>query len=251
MKIRRAGTDAEDREHQVSGYSGTLPETTVSNSVREQSMGRFHQSIRRSAILSVLLVCGTSSVLAIKVPRGLHQCKTLASCMSILDSVFPSNDTGDWDNGEVIARKLERFGVQAKLELLERATGSHPGRHRSATQILACWKDWDAKDIPALQAALQAEPGGWAASALEEIATPDAIRVLVRDVPHGEGNFTEAALERLSLKAAPYMLPAFEDDAASVEAARIIEGMLRTPTEFASQWVAVALDEQRSTRQRI
>jgi hypothetical protein len=99
--------------------------------------------------------------------------------------------------------------------------------------------------------ALRADPGGWAACALEGIATPEAIRILVSDIPHGEGNCTEAALERLSLKAAPYMLPAFEDDAASVEAARIIEGMLHPPTEFAAQWVAIALDEQKSTRQRV
>jgi len=232
-------------------HSGTLPDLVVSIPMRKQSMGRSLQFVRYAAVWSVLLICAILPAFAVKVPRGFDQCKTLDSCMGLLDSVFPSNDTGDWDNSEVIARKLERFGVQAKLELLERATGSDPGRHRSATQILAYWKDWDAKDISALQAALKAEPGGWAASALEEIATPDAIRVLVSDIPHGEGNFTEAALERLSLNAAPYMLPAFEDDAASAEAARIIEGMLHPPTEFTTQWVVVALDEQKPTRQRI
>jgi len=214
-------------------------------------MGRSVQFGRYAAILFVFLVCGTHSAFAIKVPRGFDQCNTLESCMSLLDSVVPAKDTGDWENGDVIARKLERFGAPAKLELLKRATDSHPGWRRSAGLILEYWKGWDATDVPVLQVALQADPGGWAACALEGIATPDAIRILVSDIPHGEGNCTEAALERLSLKAAPYMLPAFEDDAASVEAARIIEGMLHPPTAFASQWVAIALDEQQSTRHRI
>ena len=214
-------------------------------------MGRSVQLGRYAAILFVLLLCGTHSAFAIKVPRGFDQCNTLESCMGLLDSVVPAKDTGDWENGDVIARKLERFGAPAKLELLKRATGSHPGWRRSAGLILEYWKGWEATDVPVLQVALQADPGGWAACALEGIATPEAIRILVSDIPHGEGNCMEAALERLSLKAAPYMLPAFEDDAASVEAARITEGMLHPPTEFAAQWVAIALDEQKSTRQRV
>lgn len=214
-------------------------------------MARSLRLVRYAVVLSVLLICATPRLLAIKVPRGFDQCNTLESCMGLLDSVVPANDTGDWESGDVIARKLQHFGSPAKLELLKRATGPHPGWRRSAGLILEYWKGWDATDIPALQGALQAEPGGWAACALEGVATPDAIRILVSDISHGEGNCTEAALERLSLKAAPYMLPAFEDDAASVEAARIIEGMLHTPTEFAAQWVAIALDEQKSTLQRI
>lgn len=98
---------------------------------------------------------------------------------------------------------------------------------------------------------MQSGQGGWAACALEAIATPDAIRSLVNDISHGEGNCTEAALERLSLKAAPYMLPAFEDDASAPEAARIFAEMLHKPTAFADQWAAIALDEQKTTRQRI
>jgi hypothetical protein len=134
---------------------------------------------------------------------------------------------------------------------MKRAAGSHLGWRESAGLILQNWTGWDTADVPVLQAALQADPGGWAACALEQIATPDAIRALVSDIPHGEGSCTEGTLERLSLKAAPYMLPAFEDDDASMEAARIIQGMLHPPTEFADQWAAIALDEQRVVRQRI
>lgn len=206
---------------------------------------------RNPVVVLTFLTMWTPAALAIKVPSSFDRCSTLDSCLALLDTVVPAHDDGRWEISNVFARKLQRFGPDAKLELLKRATGSHSGWRRIAGLILEDWKGFDAADIPALRTALQIDQGGWAACALEKIATPDAIRLLVDDIPHGEANCTEAALERLGSKAMPYMLAAFEDDKASVEATRIVEGMRPLPINYATGWAATALDAQRPIKQRV
>ena len=49
------------------------------------------------------------------------------------------------------------------------------------------------------------DPGGWVARPLGQIATPEAIEVLIEDLPRGEENQTDFVLSHLGARAIPYL----------------------------------------------
>lgn len=199
----------------------------------------------------LLLLFATSAAFAIKVPRGMDTCPSLKVCLQLLDAVVPATDDGEGSNSEVLARDLSRFGDAAKHELLNRATGNQPGWRNVAGAILSDWPTWDPSDVPALRKALQMNPGGWLARPLGRIATPEAIQVLVEDLPRGEENQTDFALSHLGARAIPYLFPLLKNDLSAASAARVISAMDPVPLSYASGWVTIALDPHKDRDERI
>ena len=192
-----------------------------------------------------------SPVMAIEVPRGLDDCPSLEGCLQLIDQVVPAHDSGEGSNAIVLANKLRRFGDSAKHELLKRATGDNPGWRNVAGAILSEWHSWTPSDVPELSEALRKDPGGWVARLLGEIATPEAIRALVEDLPKGSENQTDFALSKLGAKAVPYLFPVLESDKNASSAPQIIRNMNTLAVPFVSQWATQAADPQQPVQARL
>ncbi len=201
--------------------------------------------------LMLLFLLATSSAFAMKVPQGMDRCPSLDVCLQLLDKVVPANDDGEGSNSEVLAKDLLRFGDAAKRELLRRAVGTHPGWRNVASAILSEWPTWDASDVPALRKALRMDPGGWLARPLGRIATPEAIEALVEDLPRGENNQTDFALEQLGARAIPYLFPLLKNDKSAASASRVISAMNPFPVSYAAEWVAIASNPDQKIEERI
>ena len=207
--------------------------------------------ISRFQCCAAILFLLTCPSFAIKVPAGLDDCSSLDACLQLIDQVVPSRDDGEGSNAEVLASALRRFGNPAKVELLKRATGTHPGWRNVAGAILSEWHSWSASDVPLLREALRKDPGGWIARPLGEIATPEAIQALVEDLPKGSENQTDFALSELGSKAIPYLFPVLERDKDAPSAERVIREMKATAAPFASQWATLAADTRQSVQARL
>jgi HEAT repeat protein len=201
---------------------------------------------------SVLLFSiAASPGFAIKVPEGMDRCPSLNVCLLLLDNVVPANDDGEGSNAQLLAKDLSRFGNAAKHELLVRAVGNDPGWRNVAGAILSDWPSWDASDVAALRIGLHLDPGGWLARPLGRIGTPEAIEALVEDLPNGEENQTDFALEQLGARAVPYLYPLLKSDQNAASAARVISAMHPLPVSYACDWAATALDPSKKYEDRI
>lgn len=198
----------------------------------------------------MILLLATSQAFAMKVPQGMDRCPSLDACLQLLDKVVPANDDGEGSNGDVLAKDLSRFGPAAKRELLRRAAGTHPGWRNVASAILSEWPTWEASDVPALRKALQMDPGGWLARPLGRIATPEAIEALVEDLPRGENNQTDFALEQLGARAIPYLFPLLKNDKTAASASRVISAMNPIPVSYAAEWVVIASNPDQKMKDR-
>jgi HEAT repeat protein len=174
--------------------------------------------------------------------------------LAILDKAVPLQDDGEGSSGDVLARYLRRFGEPAKQELLRRAIGSHPGWRNVAGAILADWGSWTSEEVPALQAALGMDHGGWVAMPLGQIGTPDDIRALDEDLSTSADieSQTGFALKKLGARAVPYLMLLLESQEKSLLAAQVIAEMDPQPIiSYASTWVAIALDAHEPTKARM
>jgi hypothetical protein len=207
--------------------------------------------IRAFGIVVSLLLLLEYQALAIKVPRGLANCPSLQACMTLLNAIVPATDDGEGSNAEILARDLSRFGDAAKRELLNRAVGPHPGWRNVAGAILGKWDSWSPSDVPKLREALRRDPGGWVARPLGKIATPEAVRALVEDLPNGSESQTGFALSHLGAKAIPYLFPLLESAQQSEPAARVISDMGDLAMPFAGAWAALAIDTQKRLNVRV
>lgn len=183
-------------------------------------------------------------------PAGLDSCASVAECLSLIDRVTPPRDDGEGSNADILAAKLQRFGVAAKRELLKRAVGEHPGRRNVAGAILSEWHSWFPSDVPQLREALRKQHGGWVAVPLAEIGSPDAIQALVDDLPNGTESQTDYALSKLGARAIPFLVPLLQTDKFE-PAAKVIRDIGSSAIPFAAGWVAVAINSQEPLNVRI
>src|SRR5258708_1570858 len=149
---------------------------------------------------------------------------------------------------EEIRGVLKQFGEPAKHELLRRATGDDRGWRHLAGAILWGWDSWTPSDVPELRSGLLKDPGGWLARPLGQIGTPEAIRVLVEDLPKGSENQTDFALAKLGPKAIPFLMPLLERKTTAESAQRVIRKMDDSALPFASLWARAASDASQPMR---
>jgi HEAT repeat protein len=183
---------------------------------------------------------------------ALEGCPALPACLAILDAFVSPQDRGQQSGvGRAITDNLRRFGEPAKQELLRRAAGAHPGWRNLAGDILSYWGDWSPSDLPAMQAALRLQHGGWIARPLAEIKTPEAIQALVEDLAIiGAASQTGWALVRIGPKTLPYLLPILADDQQALAAASIIREIGKEALVAAPDWALIAAntDNPRNVR---
>ena len=198
----------------------------------------------------LLFLLATSQAFAIDVPQGMDRCPSLDACLQLLDKVVPADDDGEGSNSEMLAKDLGRFGDAAKRELLRRAAGTHPGWRNLAGAILSQWPNWNASDVPALRKALRLQHGGWVAGPLGCIGTPEAIEALIEDLPRGEENQTDSALEHIGARAIPYLFPLLKNDKTAASASRVISEMNPILVSYAAEWVAIASNPDQEMEER-
>jgi len=189
-----------------------------------------------------------------EMPSQFARCQTLAACFEALDVIAPSRKNGAGSPGldEQFAKRLETFGEPAKREILKRATGSDKGWRELAGWLLMYCQSFDERDVPALIAALHADPGGGAARPLGLIGTPEAIDALVEDVRlHGAESQSGWALSQLGDRVFPYLLPLLSDDKQWHAAASIMRDMKSKEGDNLDVWLALALDPGKPERDRV
>ena len=188
---------------------------------------------------------------AAQLPPGMHSCPSLNACLKLLDGVASAADGSIGPREKELRGILQRFGDPAKHELLRRAAGNDVGWRNLAGAILADGWSWAPSDVPELRSALLKDPGGWSARPLGEIGTPEAIRVLVKDLPKGGENQTDFALAQLGSKAVPFLFPLLEDKETAKPAQRVISEMDGSVLPFASRWAQCAADQSQPLRIRL
>ena len=188
---------------------------------------------------------------AAQLPPGMHSCPSLNACLKLMDGVASAADGAIGPRETELRGILQRFGDPAKHELWLRAAGNAVGWRNLAGAILADGWSWTPSDVPELRLALLKDPGGWLARPLGEIDTPEAIRVLVEDLPRGSENQTDFALAQLGLKAVPFLFPLLEDKETARSAQRVISEMDSTVLPFASRWAQCAADQSQPLRIRL
>lgn len=198
-----------------------------------------------------LLLLSVSSTDAVQIPARLHSCSSLAECLKLLDGVTSTAGPGMGPEEEEIRGVLKQFGEPAKHELLGRATGDDRGWRHLAGAILWGWDSWTPSDVPELRSGLLKDPGGWLARPLGQIGTPEAIRVLVEDLPKGSENQTDFALAKLGPKAIPFLMPLLERKTTAESAQRVIRKMDDSALPFASLWARAASDASQPMRLRL
>jgi len=212
---------------------------------------RVHRSI---AVLACCAAAGVALAQPSNLPAGFANCETLQTCIHALDLIAPSRESGAGSPSldRQLAIRLEAFGEPAKREVLKRAAGTDKGWRRLAGWLLMYWQSFNDSDVPALIAALQAEPGGGAARALGRIGTTAAVDALAEDVRlHGAENQSGWALSQLGERVFPYLLPLLSDDKGWHEAAAIMRDMKSKAADGLDAWLAIALDAARSEQDRV
>lgn len=184
-------------------------------------------------------------------PSELQSCGSLDQCMKVLDAVAAQASLDMSPQKEALSRLMRRFGEPAKQELLGRAAGRNSGWRSLAGTILQAWGSWTPSDVPALRAVLRKNHGGWAARPLGQIATAEAIKALVEDLPKDRGNQTEVVLSELGAKAAPFLIPLLRTEYGMEPAQRILRRMADEAVPFVERWAALAADVKQPRDARI
>lgn len=186
-----------------------------------------------------------------QLPPGMHSCPSITACLKLLDGVASPADGSIGPREKELRGILQQFGDSARHELLRRAAGNDVGWRNLAGAILADGWSWAPADVPELRSALLKDPGGWSARPLGEIGTPEAIRVLVEDLPKGSENQTNFALAHLGSEAVPFLFPLLEDQETAKPAQRVISEMDSTVLPVASRWAQCAADQSQPLRIRL
>lgn len=196
----------------------------------------------------------------------LQDCATVADCLGIIEQTLPEKDTGRsfGDEENVAAILKARFGRAARDALLQKAVGDHGGWRNYSGGVLEHWHDWSEEDIPLLSRALELQSGGWIARPLGEIGSPQAIKVLLRDlIKIGIGSQTGWALHNIGVKTLDYVLPSLAEpgyEELPPEAdyregwravAALIEAFGSRATIVADEWVEVAVSRRASQMRRV
>ncbi|NHK28834.1 HEAT repeat domain-containing protein [Parvularcula flava] len=193
-------------------------------------------------------------------------CRTVSSCMALLDTAMPADGYGIYDSDIDDIRKVlkARFGDEAKYALIEKAQGDDPAWQNFASAVLSGWGDWKESDVELLAPVLSKDSGGWIARVLGDIGTEEAIELLVADLRKaGFQSQTGWALYQIGPKVLDRMLPLLElpsneelpPDAPYTEGWHVVRDLLaefgHSATLVADNWIAVALDERETTSRRI
>lgn len=203
-------------------------------------------------VLSLWMV--TPLVLADKKIPNLSTCQTLKDCLDSLNPLAAARSDGSIPpEAADVSAQLLRFGEPAKQELLARAAGrNNRGWASYADSLLGEWRGaWTVEDIPKLRQALQNQPGHAVARVLGKIGTPEAIKILVEDLSpfNFESQTGYALTEIVGDKVLPYLLPLLSDDKNYFSAVSVIRAV--RATEYAPEWIALALDDKRDTKERV
>jgi HEAT repeat protein len=189
-----------------------------------------------------------------ELPTEFANCQTLQACIGALDTIAPSRKDGHVvpSLDSQLAKRLETFGEPAKREMLNRAAGEDKGWRELAGSLLMYWEPFDERDVPALIAALHAEPGGGPARPLGQIGTTDAINALAEDVRlHGAENQSGFALSQIGDRVFPYLLPLLSDEKKWRDAASILRDMKSKATDGLDIWLAISLDATKPESDRV
>lgn len=208
--------------------------------------------MRKLSMLVAGCVFAFSAAAAERSP-GFEECRTLEECLAAMDADAHSRSHGAGSKQDDVYRaRLETFGERAKRALLARAAGDDRGWSNLAGAVLMEWQPLGPDDVPALVAALRAEPNGWVARPLARIATPEAVEALSADVrAHGAQGQSGIFLAKLGDRALPLVLSLLADPKKTSDASFLLGEMKEGAIHGLDPWLVIARDDKQPKEMRL